>query len=106
MKALRLLALAASSLLAMNLQCSSPKEEPCPTQEIAGTTPQLYPCLTDRTGTQARVFVINSVADYSAAFPCASTLPSQVDFTANTLLVGWKNYCCCGHVKSQRLLYS
>ena len=88
----------------MNLQCSTPQEEPCPSQEITGTVPKLFPCVPDQSGSAAKLFVINSVADYSAAFPCASTLPSQVDFTANTLLVGWKNYCCCGHVKSQRLV--
>lgn len=107
MKASQFFASAAIGLLAISSSCqhSSGEEEPCPSQEIAGTTPQLWPCRTDRS-TTAQVFVINSAIEYSNAFMCSSTLPSQVDFSKNTLLVGWKNYCCCGHVKSQRLLYS
>jgi hypothetical protein len=106
MKATQLLALAACSLLAANFRCQSAEEAPCPDQEIVGTVPTLYPCRSDNNEPAAKVFVINSVQEYGDAFGCSSTLPSQVDFTKNTLLVGWKNYCCCGHVKSQSLHYT
>jgi len=106
MKATQLLALAATCLLVLGNRCQSAEEGPCPDQEITGTVPTLYPCQFGASDKEAKVFVINSVQAYSDAFGCSSTLPSQVDFTKNTLLVGWKNYCCCGHVKSQRLHYA
>ncbi|MGI4833076.1 MAG: hypothetical protein ACRYFK_06390 [Janthinobacterium lividum] len=106
MKAIRLLALATSSLLALGNRCQQADEAPCPDQEIIGTVPILFPCRPDPTEKGAKVFVINSVQEYGNTFGCSSTLPSRVDFTQNTLLVGWKNYCCCGHVKRQSLRYA
>lgn len=104
MKPLHYLALAALSLLSLNNSCHKDEgETPCPTQEIPGASPQYRPCVPGQSGSEAKLFVINSVAEYQAAFPCASTLPVAT-FADSTLLVGWKAYCCCGHVKSQRLL--
>ncbi|NML66023.1 hypothetical protein HHL22_12490 [Hymenobacter sp. RP-2-7] len=105
MRATRLLALATSSLLAANFQCRSAGEAPCPDQEIAGVSVQFYPCIPDRSGQEAKLFVINSQQEFGDAFICSSYRPRPAVFSDSTLLVGWKNYCCCGHVKSQSLRY-
>jgi hypothetical protein len=107
MKAIQLLALAATGLLTMNNSChQNDTEEPCPDQEIAGTSPQFYPCITDRNGSDAKLFVVNSQQEFGDAFMCSSYRPRQSAFQDSTLLVGWKNYASCGHVKSQQVVYS
>lgn len=105
MKATRLLALAAIGLLAANFQCQSASEAPCPAQEIAGVGVQYYPCIADRNGQEAKLFVVNSQQEFGDAFRCSSYRPRPEIFRDSTLLVGWKNYCCCGRVKSQNLHY-
>lgn len=105
MKAIQLLALVATGLLTLNNSChQDATDEPCPAQEIAGTSVQAYPCIVDQSGQNAQLFVINSPQEFGAAFPCSSYRPRASLFRDSTLLVGWKNYANCGHVKSQRLL--
>jgi len=107
MKAIQLLALAATGLLTMNNSChQNDTEEPCPDGEIAGTSPQFYPCITDRNGSDAKLFVVNSQQEFGDAFACSSYRPRQSAFQDSTLLVGWKNYSSCVRIKSQSLVYS
>lgn len=99
-------ALLAASLLLSAFSCERKNEDPCANQEIAGRSYQFYPCISNQQGAGAQLFVVNSADEFSSAFGCASFRPADAFFRDSTLLVGWKQYCCCGHVKSQRLTYS
>lgn len=107
MKATQLGALVAISLLAMSHSCrESATDAPCPESEIGGTSPQFYPCIPDQRNPEPQLFVINSQAEFGKAFACSSYSPRQSALRDSTLLVGWKYYASCGHVKSQRLTYA
>lgn len=106
MRALQLLALAATSLLAMSNTCKKDENiRPCPAAtdvaivQIAG----LNACITEPIPNvgQSYEYIVNSAADYQALFAC--TTPPAVDFTTHTLLAGKTKTASCSHVLSQQL---
>jgi hypothetical protein len=95
MRTIHLIALAASSLLTTSSSCKkedSDTASPCPTVDLPTaqvlgwtTTPTCFVQSLTAIG-QVKTYVVNSDADYRAAFTC-SALPA-VDFNKFTLLVG------------------
>lgn len=99
-------ALLSTSLLLSAFSCERKTDDPCANREIAGRSYQFYPCISNQQSPSAQLFVVNSAAEFSNTFSCSSYRPRNAVFQDSTLLVGWTQYCCCGHVKSQRLTYS
>ncbi|RZL04598.1 MAG: hypothetical protein EOO62_20895 [Hymenobacter sp.] len=106
MSTLRLLSLAAMSMLVASFSCKKTDETPCPEGPVTFVLPanwnySPYCFATPVAGAQAQTYVINSDVELQALNHC-NTSP-VIDFSRYTLLAGKTKTASCSSVESQQV---